>query len=643
MIVTISFGMCCIHFAKKDEEATVRVYVEEMEQVVEQEIEEIQKALRSSHFIMVRRRILRQLIESLIYEGIIEPKTSALKNGEELVTLEGRDQAGAAVWYVCRARRQFAFGRVRLTKEPVERMSGETAKEVECLATFLQEISPFFSEPAKKLSTFIEEVEQTLLKDTWAQYRRQLRARPRGELSYDELEGEVMDAHPYHPCYKSRIGFDLRDNMAYGPDFFPRIKLIWAALKKTSAQLSVSRSVEYEAMIKHELGDPQYSDFSEKVRSVGCDPAEYLPIPIHPWQWREKIQPLYFRQIKEKELILLGEGEDEYSPQQSIRTLANRTMPDKAYVKVPLSIVNTSAIRILGEHHVENAPPVSDWLDAILQEDAFLKDELRLVLLKEVVGISYRYEKLPGISQQRAYGTLAAIWRESLHPYLEQGEEAVPFTALCHIHADGRPFIQPWVEKYGVEQWVRSMLMASVLPMIHLLYAHGIGMESHAQNMVLIHREGEAARIALKDFPGGIRYFTGDNSGHHRLAGLKKPSAHHGNSASSMGTDKAWEVRDFMMDAFFHINLAEVSRFLEEHYGLSDQAFWTLVAKIIKDYQERFEHLGESYQLFDLFAEKIEVGQLTIRRLCGEAAKRDHIVKNPLHLAYEGKSLLFFK
>jgi siderophore synthetase component len=70
--------------------------------------------------------------------------------------------------------------------------------------------------------------------------------------------------------------------------------------------------------------------------------------------------------------------------------------------------------------------------------------------------------------------------------------------------------------------------------------------------------------------------------------------------------------------------------FLEEQYGFDERSFWGIVAEMIQSYQNEFNHQKERFQLFDLFEETIEVGQLTIRRLCGEGVKRDHDVKNPL-------------
>src|SRR5690606_14123813 len=117
-------------------------------------------------------------------------------------------------------------------------------------------------------------------------------------------------------------------------------------------------------------------------------------------------------------LIPLGTAEDSYRPQQSIRTLANITAPEKAYLKLSLSIVNTSTSRILAPHTVENAPRITDWLQGIARDDRFLREEVRPVLLGEVLGAAYDRPSFDLGHPSATYGILSCIWRESIHPFL---------------------------------------------------------------------------------------------------------------------------------------------------------------------------------------------------------------------------------
>lgn len=591
-------------------------------------------ALHSPQYVEVRRRIFRQLIESLIYEELVRPAPSRKEGGQEEWVLQGQDERGHVVEYRCAATRKRSFGRVRLTHAPVRRVANGQEAEADSLATFLLELAPVLQAEPEKLSAFLDELNQTLLKDTLAQYFKQQTAR-RGEeapLVYDELEGDVMEGHPYHPCYKSRVGFDADDHLAYGPEFKPRLRPLWVAVAREEARLSHLKEVDPVAFLREELGE-QWEHLCTAVREKGRDPTDYVFIPVHPWQWREVVIGGFFEAMERDRVICLGESEDEFRPQQSIRTLANFTSPHKAYLKFPLSIANTSTGRILGQHTILNAAILSDWLGELWSEDAYLRDELRLILLREVMGASYHHQGLPAPLGTKVYGVLGAIWRESIHPALAAGEEAFPYNGLAVVDAAGRPLIDRWVRRLGLREWLARLLEVSIQPLIHLLYAHGIGMEAHAQNMLLVHREGLPVRIALKDFHDGLRY-----SARHLACPERRPEIHYPpsnhvrtNRNSFIEKEEAGEVKDFFQDAFFFINLGELAMFLEGHYGLPEQEFWGMTAGVIHGYQRSFPRLQERFAVFDLFSETIEVEKLTRRRLFAESGVMVHRVPNPLH------------
>ncbi|NKE73559.1 IucA/IucC family protein [Candidatus Manganitrophus noduliformans] len=587
-------------------------------------------ALHSREFITVRRRIFRQLIESLIYEGVLVPEVEKEKGGD-LLRLHGREQGGTPVTYRCRARRRFSFDRVRLDPKPVVRVRGGRSMEAQSLSCFLLEIQASLGTDPDRLVRFTEELEQTLLKDTLAQHRgRRERGLLRGR-AYDDLESGLMEGHPYHPCYKSRIGFDYADHLAFGPEFAPMLRPIWLAARRDASRIAASGRLRPERFLKQELGEEVYGRFLREVRRRGKVPEAYVLIPVHPWQWRERVLPLFYNDLREDRLIQVGTAKDFYSPQQSIRTVANLTAPHKASLKLSLGIVNTSTSRILAPHTVRNAAPITDWLQRIAQEDSFLREELRPILLGEVVGVAYDPPR-PDLLQPAGYGALSCIWRESVHPFLSEAEKAVPFNSLACLDRDGRPFITPWVEQVGLVPWVRRLLSVSILPVIHFLYAHGIALEAHAQNMILIHTDGMPQRVAFKDFHDGIRFAPALLAAPDLRPDLCPTPELHArvNRNSYIEAEKEEEVRDFVHDAFFFVNLSELALFLDEAFALPERRFWTLARGVIERYLRRFPALQGRIALFDLFSPTVQVEQLTKRRLFPETEPRLHRVRNPL-------------
>ncbi|MGK7765169.1 FAD-dependent oxidoreductase, partial [Acinetobacter baumannii] len=43
---------------------------------------------------------------------------------------------------------------------------------------------------------------------------------------------------------------------------------------------------------------------------------------------------------------------------------------------------------------------------------------------------------------------------------------------------------------YSVDAWVGQLLSVVIQPILYLLFAEGIGTESHGQNIILVHRNG---------------------------------------------------------------------------------------------------------------------------------------------------------
>ncbi|NAT64421.1 AcsC protein, partial [Pseudomonas syringae pv. actinidifoliorum] len=496
-------------------------------------------------------------------------------------------------------------------------------------------LAPFKDSP--HLARFIQEIEQTQLKDLQARNQGYQAAKPAHQLDVDALEQHFMDAHSYHPCYKSRIGFSLADNRNYGPEFATPFAVVWLAVARSSASVGHSRSMDVQTFIREELGAQRWQEFAGTLAARGKSIDDYQLIPVHPWQWDNVTVSTFYPELASGELVYLGTSADQYKAQQSIRTLANASQPKRPYVKLAMSMTNTSSTRILARHTVLNGPIITDWLHKLIATDSTAK-ALGFVILGEVAGVSYDYRHLPESRSAQTYGTLGAIWRESLHQYLKDDEQAVPFNGLSHVenrYGDGEqaPFIDAWISQYGLKEWTRQLLRVTVPPIIHMLYAEGIGMESHGQNIVLIVKQGWPQRIALKDFHDGVRYSPA-HLGRPELRPelVPLPESHAKlNRNSFIITDDVNAVRDFSCDCFFFICLAEMAIFLRQQYQMDEALFWQMTAELILDYQQAHPQHRDRFGLFDVFAPMYEVEELTKRRLLGDGERRFRSVPNPLH------------
>ncbi len=579
---------------------------------------EFDALLDSAAYRDAAQRVVRQLLEALLFEGALPDVTWS---GDTL-SIAGTREDGAPVVYRCRARCTASFGRVRIVS-PVRRICGTQESDADDVARVVAELASQLGADPLRLAQFGAELAATHIKD--AQTRAAQAGRLLREAGYDEIEAGLTGAHPYHPGYKSRMGFTLDDNRRYAPECATGIAPLLLAARRDRCRWSASRDIK-QGEPRHLLSVSEQVAFEARLAQRGLDPSDYLPLPVHPWQWDALVEAAYHNAFARRELVPIGTLSDRYTPQQSIRTLANADRRDAPSLKLAMSLVNTSTSRVLAPHTVRNAALMSDWLADLAERTDWPEPLARPVILKEVAGVGY----VPPTPVAGQYGALACIWRESVHRHLRTGEAALPVTAITHVDADGRPLVADWVARHGVQAWVRRLVERVWLPVLHMLWRNGTALESHAQNMVLLHVDGLPERVALKDFHDGVRY----SRRWLRVAppALEAPPAEHArvNPNSFIETDDADELRDFTGDALFFVNLAEIAWFFDRHFGLDEPAFWEIVAGAIRDYQARCPDLAESFARFDCFAPTMQIELLASRRFLPEIRLRTRAAANPL-------------
>lgn len=558
-------------------------------------------ALRAPAADAVRQRVLAQLVASLVAEDALRVERDGTS-----YTVRG------AATYTFTAR-EHGFGRVRV-HGPVLR-EGEPARSP---TRFLDEVGALLDADPDRLPGFARELEETVLKDALAQH-----ARPSGPIDptagHDALEALASDGHRYHPAYKSRLGFDVADQLAYGPEFAPDVHPVWLAVDAAIATVSPSSTAPVGS-------DPQALWTAQLAGSGLTVPPGTVPVPVHPWQWREVVARAFAPELASGAIRVLGRDAHGYRPQASIRTLACAHAPELPTAKLALSITNTSTARGLAPYTVRNAARVSDWLAALVEGDPVLSGKARVIVLREVLGVSVGAGAGP-LERDRE-GALSVIWRESLHAHLDPGEHAVPFPGLAARSPEGVPLVEPWIRERGARTWARELAEVAVVPLVHLLVRHGVALESHAQNMLLVHAGGRPVRVALKDFHDGVRFSRAELADPAACPPLEAPPAHHANANSFLETDDLGAVTGFLLDALCFVNLTDVAHLLAEDYGLAEADFWAEVVGAVRAHAARVPEFAARLARFDVFAPTLEVEKLTARRLHPDTEVRLRTVRN---------------
>lgn len=572
------------------------------------------------------RNMLAKTLGELSYERMLDPV--ALDQPRYRIDLPG------GVAYAFSARRG-AFLDWRVDPDTIVR----TAQGVDAAADdplrFILDAYETLGMTGDTAGHLTRELTATLLADTRLLGAESPLAGELADMSYVDNEG-YQSGHPWLVPNKGRVGFSASDAATYSPESRQLQRLPWIAVHHTLADYRAVEGLSQPELLAGELDEPVRQRFESVLADQGLAPAEYVWIPVHPWQWDETILPVFAPDVAARRIVALGEAPDRYRAQQSIRTFANVDDHGRHYVKLPLSILNTLVWRGLPTERTVAAPAVTAWVLGIAESDSFLRDETRAVLLGEVASATVRHpvlEEIEGVPYQYKE-LLGAIWREPLGPKLDEGERARTLAALLHVDREGRAFVAELVERSGMDArtWLQRLFHALLPALLHFLYRYGTVFSPHGENtIVLFGPDDVPTRLAVKDFVDDV------NISGTRLPELADLPAE---VDAALLREPPEFLRQFIQSGLFVGHFRYLAPLVEEQLGVPEADFWAMVRDEVLAYQKRFPELAERFALFDLLTPEIDRLCLNRNRMLLDAyrdrSERPHAavygtVPNPLH------------
>lgn len=415
-------------------------------------------------------------------------------------------------------------------------------------------------------------------------------------LDPDELQC-LMSGHPKFIFNKGRRGWGLDALRQYAPEYRGRFRLHWVAVQRAHLVWSSDVDCDINTLLASAMDNAERARFDARWQALDLD-DNWLPVPLHPWQWQQKIAVHFLAQLARGEMVELGEFGDEYLAQQSLRTLTNASRRTPFDIKLPLTIYNTSCYRGIPGKYIAAGPLASRWLQQQFASDATLIRCGAQVLGEPAAGyLSHPgYAALPK-APYRYQEMLGVIWRENPSCYLQQGEEAVLMAALMESDNAGRSLIDAWIAQSGLtaETWLEKLFDATVIPFYHLLCRYGVALIAHGQNVTLVMKDAIPQRILLKDFQGDMRLVDEDFP----------------QSASLPEQVKSVTARlsaDYIIHDLQTGNFVTVLRFISRltlQSGVSETRFYKILAEVLRRYMAAHPDLAERFAKFDLFKPQI--------------------------------------
>ncbi|HEY3563107.1 MAG TPA: IucA/IucC family siderophore biosynthesis protein [Kribbella sp.] len=437
------------------------------------------------------------------------------------------------------------------------------------------------------LPVYLEEISSTLASAAYKLSKPDLTAADLVTADFQTIEAAMTEGHPCFVANNGRLGFGHTDYLAYAPETGAGVRLTWIATRRDRTTVSCSSSLTYDTLLRAELGDDVLSRFA-----AVADPAEYVYLPVHPWQWDNKISITFAADIASGHIVHLGSTDDIYQPQQSIRTFFNRSEPSRCYVKTALSVLNMGFMRGLSPSYMAATPAINDWVHSVVSNDVVLK-RYGFSVLREIAAAGYhnRYYENATDTTSPYRKMLSALWRESPVPSLEPGERLATMASLLHVDRHGSSLAAALVRASGLApaDWLRAYVDAYLIPLLHSFYAYELVFMPHGENLILVLRDAIPIRVIMKDIAEEIAVLD---------PATPVPAEAERVRADVPDDEKLLSIFTDVFDCIFRF----LAPLLDSEGLLTPAEFWTVVGESIRDYQSTTPELAEAFAKYDIFA-----------------------------------------
>lgn len=422
------------------------------------------------------------------------------------------------------------------------------------------------------------------------------------------------EGHPYHPNTKAKMGFGLRDVLAYSPEFEAIFDIHWLAIDKRHASPSHDT---YAKFLRNTFAEAM-GKWCDALHAKGLACRDFYPLPVHPWQLTHKIKPTFKEFFDEGILIETG-ATMPVTPTMSYRTV----VPLEAsapHIKLATAVHTTSAMRTVSPGSVKNGGKLSALFEHILDKEEHFSSTL------------YVLKDLGGVHAEHSEGKhLSALLRQNPSTYLQDGETAVVLAALfSRSSVTNKPLIAEIVDASGLsaKEYLKDYSHNLLKGQMTLYLKYGVALEAHQQNTFMVFDKSHRAIKHLNRDLGGIRIYRAMLKRLGILVTIDK--------SVMIDTDDFTEVRNKFIHANLQSNLQYVVRALATHVkGESEASLWAVVRDVmLAILSELRAEIGDELYQKESYALLVEPWQLkSLLRMRLEPCNGNYLyktIRNPL-------------
>lgn len=328
---------------------------------------------------------------------------------------------------------------------------------------------------------------------------------PPGTTPFLAAEQALLLGHPLHPTPKSREGLSDAEAGAYSPELRGSFALHWFAADPSVVCADSALPATAAELTRALAG--------EQLRL----PVGTVAVPAHPWQAREVLARPGVRELLDRGLLRdLGPAGPAWFPTSSVRTVYRADAP--VMLKLSLGVCITNSRRENLRVELRRGAEVSRLLDAglaavlhaahpgfaVVQDPAWITIDAPAARgegPESGLEVAIRDNPFRGAEPVACVAGLVAE-----RPDLPHGRSRL--AGLVHDLATrtGRPL------QDIAQEWFTRYLDAVLRPVLWLYAEHGLGLEAHQQNtLVVLDADGWPAGGRYRDNQG--YYFSATRSG----------------------------------------------------------------------------------------------------------------------------------
>lgn len=547
--------------------------------------------LTPAHWATAGRQLVRKALAEFAHERLLTPEPL----GGDRYAVRSDD---TATEYRFGARR-FALDHWQVDAASVTRHRHGQELPLDALEFFI-ELRETLGLSAEILPVYLEEISSTLAGTAYKLTKAPVTSAELVAAGFQAIETGMTEGHPCFVANNGRLGFGVDEYRAYAPEAASEIRLVWLAARRDRATFTAGAGLDYSTLIDGELSEESRGRFAATMTGLGLDLDDYLLIPVHPWQWWNKLAVTFAGELARRHLVCLGEGDDSYLAQQSIRTFFNTSNPDKHYVKTALSVLNMGFMRGLSAAYMEATPAINDWLAGLIERDEVLR-AARFSIIRERAAIGYHHRAYEAATAKGSpyLKMLAALWRESPVPGLAAGERVATMASLVHTDHEGNSVAGALIAESGLAPaaWLRRYLDAYLVPVLHSFYAYDLVYMPHGENVILVVEDGVVTRTVFKDIAEEIAVMDPDAVLPPQVERIR---------AEVPDDMKLLSVFTDVFDCFFRFLAAG----LATESILDEDTFWRTVAECVSGYQESMPQLADKFKQYDMFTDEFALSCL---------------------------------